>query len=58
MGSLSPEDEALLKRVKDDLRQIRPRLWIIGQEFNRLQSKWVIGLWTVEEAAVPSQERW
>lgn len=47
-GRLVQDDEALLAKIKHNLRQVRPRLWANAQEFDDIGSQWVHGPWTLE----------
>lgn len=47
-----------MEKVQEELRQIRPQPWRIGQDFAKLRSKWVAGSWATEEAGIPYSIKW
>lgn len=58
VGCLSPRYENALQTLEDGLAQIRPSLFLVGKEFQKLHSEIVGGSWTAERLAESNHRHW
>ena len=57
-SNLSPDEEASLVQIKDNLMQVKPHLWKNSQRFVHVQSHWGTGSWLQELKMLLHEEEW